>query len=152
MSTASFVTARNRAGADEVARHLRACNASFIPPLDARVDIPSYAAKIVAHAERFEAWHDGRLVALVAAYCNAPDRALAHVTNVSVLPDMSRRGLASTLLQRCLEHVQAAGFAGIELDVDPRNQAALDLYLRHGFGHAGEGRLARHLGPLKDQR
>jgi GNAT superfamily N-acetyltransferase/SAM-dependent methyltransferase len=150
MSAAASVIARNRASVDEVARHLHACNASFVPPLDARVDLSSYAAKIVAHAERFEAWHDGRLVALVAAYCNAPDRAFAHVTNVSVLPDLLRRGLASMLLRHCLEHVQAMGFAKIELDVDLGNEPALALYLRHGFRHTVKGKLVRQLGPLKD--
>jgi ribosomal protein S18 acetylase RimI-like enzyme len=146
MSRSSFIMTRNRASVAEVARHLGACSASFVPPLDARVDIQSYAQKIVVYAERFEAWHDGHLAGLVAAYCNAPNCALAHVTNVSVLPDMLRHGLASTLLQRCLEHVQAAGFARVELDVDPRNHAALALYRRHGFGHAGGSRLARSLG------
>lgn len=130
---AAFVIERNRAGAAEICAHLHACDASFIPALSTRVDVDSYAAKIAERAERFEAWADDRLVGLVAAYCNEPERRAAFVTSVSVIPAWHGRGLASRLLQSCIEHVRQAGFARIELEVDKQNTAAARLYRKHGF-------------------
>lgn len=136
MKEAGVVVERNRAGAAEVEAHLRACDASFVPPLSERVELDAYAAKIVSRAERFEAWSDDRLAALVAAYCNDPKRRAAFVTSVSVLPSCQGRGLASCLLRASIEHVRQAGFEHLELEVDARNTAALSLYQRHGFAVA----------------
>ncbi|MBN8507201.1 MAG: GNAT family N-acetyltransferase [Burkholderiales bacterium] len=133
---AGVVVARNRADAAEVGAHLRACDASFVPPLSERVELGAYAAKIVSRAERFEAWSGDRLAALVAAYCNEPERRTAFITSVSVLPSFQVCGLASRLLQASVAHVRLAGFERIELEMDARNSAALALYRRHGFAVA----------------
>lgn len=124
---------RNRAGAAEVGAHLRECDASFVPPLSERVDLDAYAEKLVSRAERFEAWSDDRLAGLVAAYCNDSERRAAFVTSVSVLPAWQGHGLASRLLQACIEYAQQAGFERVELEVDLRNTAAAPLYRKHGF-------------------
>lgn len=137
MTHAPFVLQRNRADAAEVGAHLRACDASFVPPLGERVDLDGYAARIVARAERFEAWDQDRLAALVAAYCNDPARRMAFVTSVSVLPSRQGRGLASRLLRECIDHVRLGGFERIELEVDSRNTIAARLYHRHGFEPVG---------------
>jgi ribosomal protein S18 acetylase RimI-like enzyme len=136
MMETSFVVERNRAGAAVVGAHLRACDASFVPPLSERVDLDAYAAKIVSRTERFEVWSGDLLAGLVAAYCNDPERRAAFVTSVSVLPSCQGRGLASRLLRATIEHVRQAGFGHLELEVDARNTVALFLYQRHGFAVA----------------
>lgn len=123
----------SKADVAQIAAHLQACDAAFVPPLSGRVDIDAYARKIDDKAQRFEAWHDGELVGLVAAYCNAPDRSVAFVTSVSVLPDWQGRGIASHLLENCIGHIRELGFARIELEVDSGNGAARALYEKHGF-------------------
>lgn len=129
----------NTATAQQVEVHLALCDAQFVPPLHARVDIPAYAAKIVARAHRFEAWSGDTLVGLVAAYVDDA-AARAFVTNVSVLPAWSGRGVASALLLRCIAHARGARMGEIRLEVDRRNAAAISLYERIGFRHAaGEG-------------
>lgn len=133
MKAAGTVVERNRAGAAEVRAHLRACDASFVPTLSQRVELDAYAEKIVSCAERFEAWSGERLTALVAAYCNDPERRTAFVTSISVLPSYQGFGLASRLLRASVEHIRQAGFARLELEVDVRNTAALALYRRNGF-------------------
>ena len=60
----------NQADPEQIAEHLRACDASFTPPLSGRLEISGYAQKIADKANRFEAWAEGELVGLVAAYCN----------------------------------------------------------------------------------
>lgn len=124
---------RNRADASEVAAHLWACADAFVPSLSQRVDIDAFAAKIVAHAERFEAWAGDDLAGLVAAYCNDVRTATAFITNVSVAEKWKGSGVASRLLQACIEHARGAGFVRIELDVDSSNAAAIALYRKFGF-------------------
>ena len=137
MTNARFVLERNRADAVEVGAHLRACDTSFVPPLGGRVDVDAYAAKIVAQAERFEAWDGDRLAGLVAAYCNDPTRRIAFVTSVSVLPARQGQGLASRLLHECIANLRLAGFERVELEVDAHNAPAARLYRKLGFEPAG---------------
>lgn len=113
--------------------HIRACDEAFAPRLSERVDIAAYAEKIGAKARRFEAWFNGELVGLVAAYCNAPDRQTAFVTSVSVLPHSQGRGIASLLMQRCVSEARALGFRRLELEVGFDNDSAIALYRKQGF-------------------
>jgi ribosomal protein S18 acetylase RimI-like enzyme len=133
MTGAVFEIMRNRADAIEVASHLRACEAAFVPPLSERVDLDIYADKIVHRAERFEAWAADQLAGLVAAYCNDGEHRTAFVTNVSVLPGWHGEGIALRLLQACISFVRDAGFEQVELEVDLRNSKATRLYRKLGF-------------------
>lgn len=123
----------NRADVVELANHLKHCDAGFMPPLSARVDIDAYAQKLSDKAMRFEAWYAGALVGLVAAYCNDPTKRAAFVTSVSVIPVWKGQGIAARLLAWCLTHVGREGYAVIELEVDKHNQAAVALYQKYGF-------------------
>lgn len=130
----------NRATVQQLAGHLQACDTDFMPPLNGRVVIGDYARKIADRALRFEAWADGELVGLVAAYCNDVDSRTAYVTSVSVLHGWQGRGIARQLLERCLEQAKTTGFRRIELEVGRENAAAIRLYEKLGFavGQAGE--------------
>lgn len=132
----SLVYRINCAGLDQLISHLRSCDNSFQPPLSSRVDLSSYASKLVAVAQRFEAWRGNHLVGLVATYCNDQLRRTAFITSVSVLPQSQRQGIAAHLLDDCLEHVISQKFISVELEVNPENQAATALYKKYGFVHA----------------
>lgn len=121
------------AGAEQVARLLRDCDAGFVPPLSARVDIDAYAAKLAAQATLVEAWDGEQLAGLVAIYCNDHDTGTAWVSNVSVAPAHARRGIAGRLLGEALEAARAAGMRRAQLAVHGANAAALALYRKHGF-------------------
>jgi len=131
--------AADRADAAQIAAHLAACDADFVPPLSRRVDIAAYADKLVGHAVRFEAWEGGRLVGLVAAYCNDPDGCRAFVTSVSVLRGWAGRGIAVALMERCLSHARRLGFRRVALEVDAANGPARRLYEKLGFTVAQGG-------------
>lgn len=150
-ATAPKIT-RNRAEAAQVAAHLAACDATFIPPLSARVDLAAYADRIVRHAERFEAWSGPQLTGLVAAYCNDSNGRRAFITSVSVLPDWQGRGIASRLLRECVQFIRAAGFESVELEVHEANDAALGLYRRHGFADAAAGSAGTRMLELQIQQ
>jgi len=123
----------NKAGAIQIAAHLRACDNMFVPPLSGRVDIDSYAKKIADKSIRFEGWVEGELVGLVAVYCNDGAAPFAYITSVSVLPQWGGRGIASQLVECCIDHVRKLGVMQIELEVDEKNHAAGNLYKKHGF-------------------
>lgn len=123
----------NEASELEIGRHLRECDADFVPPLSGRVDIASYAHRIATRATRFEAWHEDSLVGLVAAYCNDRDSRIAYVTSVSVLRGWMGRGIASQMLTRCLEHAKAAEMTVVRLEVAQANAPAIRLYQDQGF-------------------
>jgi ribosomal protein S18 acetylase RimI-like enzyme/2-polyprenyl-3-methyl-5-hydroxy-6-metoxy-1,4-benzoquinol methylase len=123
----------NQATEAEIADHLLRCDADFVPPLSGRVEIDGYAHKIADKAMRFEAWAEGVLVGLVAAYCNDSERCAAYITSVSVLQGWKIRGIASRLMKQCIEHVKEQGFECIELEVDSQNISAAKLYEKMGF-------------------
>lgn len=124
---------RGRACAEQVVAHLQACDKSFVPVLSGRVNIAEYGKKIAEHALCFEAWSDGELVGLVATYCNATDRQLAYITSVSILPSWQGRGIATRLLETCVNYVHELGFAYVELEVALVNEPAIALYKKHEF-------------------
>lgn len=123
----------NKASAAEIADLLLRCDNDFVPPLSGRVEIGSYAQKIAYKTARFEAWVDGALVGLVAAYCNDSECRTAYITSVSVLQDWQGRGTASQLMQQCIANVTMLGFEHIELEVDSENVGAVRLYEKMSF-------------------
>jgi len=133
LPAAAISYAVNQAGIAEIAAHLARCDAHFIPPLSGRVDIDDYAARIAGHAERFEAWAGKTLVGMVAAYCNDQSRHAGFITSVSVTRARSGEGIATRLLEDCIQHARRAGFTLIRLSVDRGNAAAIRLYERCGF-------------------
>ena len=117
----------------DIAAHLEACDADFIPRLSERVEINDYANKIASNAARFEAWADGKLIGLVAAYCNDRERQIAFVTSVSVLRPWTGKGIAAHLLGQCIDHVKVFGIGRISLNVEQANTSAIKLYEKCGF-------------------
>ena len=128
----------NKASTVEIAEHLRRCDADFEPRLSHRVEISSYAQKIVSKAMRFEAWSGGTLVGLVAAYCNDHEKRIAYVTSVSVLRAWTSQGIAARLVGQCVEYAKTSGMRQISLEVASDNTRATTLYEKTGFV-AGNG-------------
>jgi ribosomal protein S18 acetylase RimI-like enzyme len=124
---------RDRATESEIANHLILCDASFVPALSSRVEISKYAHKICFTTTRFEAWAEGSLVGLVAAYCNDPSQRLAYITSVSVLQTFQGCRVALHLMERCIGYSREFGFECVELEVDSENQNAIRLYEKLGF-------------------
>ena len=123
----------NTASEVVIAEHLLFCDGDFVPTLSERVEIPDYAQKIISKATRFEAWSNGTLVGLVAAYCNDQETRIAHITSVSVLKEWTGKGLAASLINHCVAYAKAAGMRQIGLEVAAANVPAIKLYEKSGF-------------------
>ena len=123
---------------EELHAHLAACSSRHRPALAQRVDLEEYAHKIFRNAVTFEAWADGALVGLVAAYLNDPAARVGYVTNVSVASDHLGRGIASSLMEACVARATATGMRELSLEVGKANGAAIGLYRKLGFGKTGD--------------
>ena len=123
----------NRASVVEIAEHLARCDTDFVPPLSARLKISDYAKKIMDNATRFEAWSNGTMVGLVAAYCNDQEQRIAYITSVSVMKEWMGKGIAARLMDQCVAHAKASGMQQISLHVAIDNAPAIKLYEKRGF-------------------
>jgi ribosomal protein S18 acetylase RimI-like enzyme len=123
----------NESTPDQVLSHLAVCAPHFDPPLDHRVALPEYAARLAAQADRFECWSAAQLVGLVAVYCNAHDRGDAFVSNVSVDPRFARIGIAARLMAQAINHARGRAFARMSLQVSREAEPAAALYHKLGF-------------------
>jgi ribosomal protein S18 acetylase RimI-like enzyme len=123
----------NKASAAEIVDHLRRCDTDFMPALSDRVEISPYAQKLVRKASRFEAWSDGRLVGLVAIYCNDQETRSAYITSVSVLRAWIGKGIAFDLMSQGIQHAKDSGMRKICLDVFGKQKPAIKLYKKLGF-------------------
>jgi ribosomal protein S18 acetylase RimI-like enzyme len=123
---------RDTATTDDVHAHLTRCDADFTPPLSARLDLGDYAAKLAERAARFEAWDGGELVGLVAAYVT-PGAPEAFISNVSVVSELRRRGVAAALVGDCIDRARSAGATVIKLEVAADDKAAGRFYEKLGF-------------------
>lgn len=116
----------------DIRAHLVACDPHFRPPLGGRVAIEDYARKLADQAVTLEAWSGATLVGLVAAYV-ADDASTLYISNVSVLPEHTGKGVARTLLQQAAAHARERGLPALSLEVSKTSMEALRLYSKLGF-------------------
>ncbi|MFZ6712866.1 GNAT family N-acetyltransferase [Undibacterium sp. TC9W] len=130
-----IIFSQNQATLCHIAEHLRQCDTEFMPPLSSRLNIDDYAYKIWKRAMKFEAITNGKLVGLLAMYCNDKLNQLAFITNVSVLPEYQHQGIGLKLLNQSLAYAKKSAFLNVDLEVNNNDVRAIDLYSRIGFFH-----------------
>ena len=113
--------------------HLEKCSNIFVPILSKRVDLSKYAKKIYKKSVTFEAWREEMLIGVVAAYFNDSRNSSAFITNVSVLIEYSRQGIALALLSMCVEHARKNKFDMLMLEVHKKNHLATRFYKKNEF-------------------
>jgi ribosomal protein S18 acetylase RimI-like enzyme len=118
---------------EDIQAHLQGCDADFSPRLSLKVDIGDYSRKISARAQTFEAWFGDTLVGLVAAYMNDSRTHSGFITNVTVAKAFMGHGIASALLDRCLDRSRQEGMQVIGLEVSMESREAIRLYEKLGF-------------------
>lgn len=121
------------ASLNEILFHLQKCDESFVPPLSQRVNLDEFSKKIVDNAITFEAWKGNRLIGLVSAYLNDTKNLSCFINNVSVENNFNNKGIASSLLNMCINYASEYGFAQIVLWVSSNNTIALHLYQKFEF-------------------
>jgi ribosomal protein S18 acetylase RimI-like enzyme len=124
---------QNTASQTTIFEHLVRCNESHNPRLDARVDLWEYSIRIYENATTFEAWLDNALVGLVAAYFNGQNSRSAYITDVSVIQNLMKSGIASALMSKCLEYAKSLNIDVVMLEVFKDNTKAIRFYEKFGF-------------------
>jgi ribosomal protein S18 acetylase RimI-like enzyme len=129
----------NTSDAATIELHLRQCDERFNPRLSSRVDLGNYAKKLALFSDRFEAWQEGRLVGLIAAYLNNSESRRGFISSVSICSDFEGRGLASELMQKCIQLARDKGRNMLELEVSEIDKSNQAFYRKHRFGLSGKG-------------
>lgn len=124
------------ASEEAIYQHLMACDEYFKPALSKKVAIGEYSKKIFEKAITFEAWHDAILSGMVAVYFNEANQ-FAFITNVSVMRDAVKAGIASQLMKMCIEYSFATHIKEITLEVNSQNNNAIELYKKFNFSYTG---------------
>lgn len=99
--------------------------------------IDSYVDKLLAHAALLT-WHEeGKLIGLVAYYCNDPQSGVAFISMVAVAESYQRGKLATILMQAVLASIRTRSFRVCRLHVHRDSLAAISLYQKLGFKKVG---------------
>lgn len=129
----SNITLTRYATQSIIRTHLTSVKNSFEPSLDTYVNIEEYSKKIANLATIWGEFDmEEVLIGMVAAYDNNPDR-VGWITNVSVDPKHTGRGIASKLLDECVAFFNQKGYIKVMLEVNASNKAAIALYTKHNF-------------------
>lgn len=128
-----IVYCSNKAKYQFVFSHLLQCNNNFIPQLSERVSLEHFSNKIIEKAITFEAWENNALIGLVSAYFNDTENMVGYINNVSTIKEFMGNGIASKLLEMCIEYGKEQNFKEIKLEVSDRNFVAIELYKKLGF-------------------
>lgn len=124
---------RSKSSAEQIQRHLVECDAFFVPPLSSKVEMKLYSQKLAMHAVNFEAWNDEKLIGLVSVYLNDSQKKMAFISNVSIISTFAHKGIATRLLNECVQFTKDLQFGAVGLEVSLRNGRALSLYIKLGF-------------------
>jgi len=55
------------------------------------------------------------------------------IIELYVMPEFRRKGVASQLIQRCVDYLKSKGAIDVRVDVLMHNKKAMNLYQKHGF-------------------
>ena len=133
MNEINFLYCHNISLAKDIDQHFKNCDSSFYEQLANNINILEYSNKIEKYAQRFEAWDNLKIVGLIAAYFNDIENMNGYITNVSVINSHVRQGIASKLMQKCIDFAVQNSFRSISLEVSSTNFQAIHLYNSFNF-------------------
>lgn len=117
---------------EEIELFLTICSDQYTPPLSSYIDIYEYSLKLSQFAIKYEAWSHKKLVGLLAAYFNQSN-ASAFITNLNVIADFSKTGVASNLIHIFEDELARHKVSAIKLEVHENNIKAIQFYKKHLF-------------------
>jgi ribosomal protein S18 acetylase RimI-like enzyme len=109
----------------------------FVPPLESRVNIYEFAAKIAANAVQFWALDGTEIVGFMACYFNHPEKEFGYITTISVVIKHQGKGKGKKLIQSAIDYATKNGFQKLRLEVNKYNLKAMHLYKKIGFLDVG---------------
>jgi colanic acid/amylovoran biosynthesis protein len=117
----------------EVYTHLKKCDESFKPALHTYLNIKDYSTKITNKALLFKKYDENsNLIGLIAIYDKKPVKH-GYLTNFSIDPMYTGKGVGSSLLDECIEYFKLLDYNLIRLEVFNVNDRAIRFYEKYGF-------------------
>jgi ribosomal protein S18 acetylase RimI-like enzyme len=114
-------------------------------------EVSSRDCPLVAEATDANANADGAMLGLLWAKCDAGDAGVVNLFQMWVAPEARGRGVAAALVDEAVTWARSIDARLVQLGVVVDNQAAIQLYLRKGFGKVGEPEPIRPGSPLLEQ-
>ena len=108
-------------------------DSEFDPVLSLRINLSDYAQKMIDNAKLFEAYMNGKLVALVAVYANDYIKKSAYITYVYCKKEYRCLGISNMLFIRIFSYLKQNSFQTVSLEVSSKNIPAVNLYKKFGF-------------------
>jgi ribosomal protein S18 acetylase RimI-like enzyme len=136
MNPANITFREKTASREEIYAHLCACNRSYKPPLNEKVEILEYSNKLFEKSVTFEAWSGESLVGLVAAYLDDPSD-FGYISNVSVTAGFRGKKIGKLLIEMCISRSRKRNIHEIRLEVSKDSIQAVELYKKLGFKELG---------------
>jgi ribosomal protein S18 acetylase RimI-like enzyme len=124
----------NQSNLFQIKSHLNQCSEMFIPKLSTYVDIDNYSEKLLQKATRVEAFEGTTLAGLIAFYISEVEN-ICFITNVSVLPEFTGKGIAKKLFYQTKNSISMLNVSAIILHVNINNLPAINFYEKLGFEH-----------------
>lgn len=94
---------------------------------------------------------DSAMLGLLWAKCDTDDAGIVNLFQMWVAPEARGRGAAAALVDEALTWARSIDARLVQLGVVTDNQAAIQLYLRKGFGNTGAPEPIRPGSPLLEQ-
>ena len=79
--------------------------------------------------------HNGKAIGYIGFYAVLDE---GYVTNIAVLPEFRRLGIADDLLRAAIARCEQLGLSFLSLEVRVSNAAAIALYAKYGFETVGQ--------------
>lgn len=122
---------RRQADIERIQVFLAKVNDEYRPPLNAKVNLHTYAEKILENAVLFVEENGIDIVGMVVLYCNDEKGKRAYIPLVGVLPAWQRRGIAGRLMWEAIAYVKQKGYK--VLGIHSNNMVAVKMYGKLGF-------------------
>ena len=120
----------NNAEKNDIFSHLRKCNKVFVERIEQRIDLKEYSVKLFNRAINIEVWDGNKLIGLISIYKNDFN---GFVSNVSVVENYNKKGIASALIKQLIEYSKNNEISNLKLEVDKNNEIAIRLYKKFDF-------------------
>lgn len=91
----------------------------------------AYRDKVLSKAQIICAESDGKLVGMVAFYCNDLESKTAYITQIAVKKNAQGAGIGGLLMRKCEEVSRQNGMVYLRLEVRNDNLNAIKFYQKH---------------------
>lgn len=102
-------------------------------PLRQRVDLYTYAHKLLSFANILVALHNDQIIGFLAIYTNNAQSKIAHIPLFSVLQGYQRKGIGKVMLSRAIALARQRNMRRLWLRVKQDNEIAIHFYSTHRF-------------------